>query len=60
MRSPEERRALHMTPPKVRKGSIGKGANSERIVQMNGAIYRESKVDGKTLYIEVKTTKDQL
>jgi hypothetical protein len=56
MRSKEERMALHRTPQKTirTKGNL---PNATRIVQSGGKIYQETRIDGKALYVEVKTAK---
>ena len=57
MRSKEDRRALHTTPQKAIRGTTSL-PNSTRIVQSGGKIYQETKIDGQTLYTEVKTSKE--
>lgn len=57
MRSKEERKALHTTPQKTIRGQA-QTANYTRIVQTQGKIYQEQKIDGQSLYTEVKTTKE--
>jgi len=57
MRSKEERRALHTTPQKTVRGATSL-PNATRIVQSGGKIYQETKIDGQTLYTEVKTSKE--
>lgn len=57
MRSKEDRRALHITPQKTIR-SATKLPNATRIVQSGGKIYQETKIDGQTLYTEVKTSKE--
>tara|TARA_R110000851_G_scaffold249624_1_gene402138 strand:+ start:525 stop:698 length:174 start_codon:yes stop_codon:yes gene_type:complete len=57
MRSKEDRRALHATPQKTIRGTTSL-PNATRIVQSGGKIYQETKIDGQTLYTEVKTSKE--
>ena len=57
MRSKEDRRALHTTPQKTVRGTTSL-PNATRIVQTGGKIYQETKIDGQTLYTEVKTSKE--
>lgn len=57
MRSKEDKRALHTTPQKAVRGTTSL-PNATRIVQSNGKIYQETKIDGQTLYTEVKTSKE--
>jgi hypothetical protein len=57
MRSKDERRALHTTPQKTIKSRTTR-PNASRIVQTGGKIYHEIKIDGQTLYTEVKTSKE--
>lgn len=57
MRSKEERRALHTTPPKQIRG-LTSFPNSSRIIQTLGGIFQEFKIDGVALYQRLKTKKD--
>ena len=57
MRSKEDRRALQTTPQKTIRGTTSL-PNATRIVQSGGKIYQETKIDGQTLYTEVKTAKE--
>ena len=57
MRSKEDRRALHANPQKTIRGTTSL-PNATRIVQSGGKIYQETKIDGQTLYTEVKTSKE--
>jgi len=56
MKSKEQRAALHRTPQKTIKGMTNR-PNATRIIQSGDKIYQEVKIDGQSLYTEVKTTK---
>ena len=58
MRTKQERRIRHVSNLK-RVSSVSTTApNRELVTKSGGKVYKQTKVDGQSFYVEIKTTKE--